>query len=99
MLQSEMASSVKLGSVRRKPAKATEADEKPNALVEAAMAAQRKKLLAALRASGWNLTETAEGLRLHAPSAVIRYIGSLGLTEEYEAAKARGDVKQGRPKG
>jgi hypothetical protein len=70
----------------------------PNALVEAAARAQRALLLKSLKASHWSLTATAESLRLHGPSAVIRYIKSLDLTDEYEAAKAKGEVKPG-PRG
>ena len=79
------------------PAKATEPEAR-NALAEAAHEAQREVLLDALRANAWSLSATAEALRLHGPSAVIRYIGSLDLSDEYEKARTSGKVKQGRPK-
>lgn len=81
---------------RRKP---EPPELRKNALVEAASDAQRTVLLKALRENSWNLTLTAESLRLHGPSAVIRYIHALGLGDEYEAARSRGAVKQGRPAG
>ncbi|MDO9016546.1 MAG: hypothetical protein Q8S73_26585 [Deltaproteobacteria bacterium] len=91
------------GTTRKPPAKASPRAKAPepearNALAEAAHEAQREVLLDALRANGWSLSATAEALRLHGPSAVIRYIGSLDLTDEYEKARTTGKVKQGRPK-
>lgn len=72
--------------------------DRANLLVEAASTAQRAVLLSALAATRWNLTAAAEGLRLAGPGAVIRYIKALGLVDEYNAARARGDVRQGRPR-
>lgn len=69
-----------------------------NTLVAVAEAAQREALLGALNANAWNLTSTASALGLHGPSAVIRYIHSLGLDDQYAAARESGAVKQGRPK-
>lgn len=71
----------------------------PNALVEVADAAQRKLLLATLKRHRWNLGHTATELRLHGAPAVIRYLRRLGMSAEYDAAKADGRVKAGaRPK-
>lgn len=53
--------------------------------------AERVLLLKTLRENGWNLTATAEALRLADTSAVIRALKTLA-PEEYEAAKDRGDV-------
>lgn len=69
-----------------------------NTLVAVAEAAQREALLGALTANAWNLTAAASALGLHGPSAVIRYIHSLGLDDQYAAARESGAVKQGRPK-
>ena len=66
-------------------------------LAETGRAAQRGVLLATLRKQGWNLTATAKALGLAGPSNVIRSLKTLGLTGEYEAAKARGDIAPGRP--
>ena len=64
-------------------------------LTLAAEAAQRGMLLQALKDGGWNLTVCAEALDLSSPSDVLRAIKGLGLTDEYEAAKERGDVSPG----
>lgn len=72
---------------------------RPNALMEAAVAVQRKLLLDALVANDWSLTATAKALRLYGPQAVQKYIRTLELTEEYSAAKAAGKVVPGpRPR-
>ena len=81
-----------------KRAPAPPADPPKNTLVAVAEAAQREALLGALTANAWNLTSTATALGLHGPSAVIRYIHSLGLDDQYAAARESGAVKQGRPK-
>lgn len=67
----------------------------PNMMDAAADASMRVTLLVALRASGWNLTRTAEALGLTQPSEVRRYIVRLGLVEELEAAKAAGLASPG----
>ena len=85
----------------RKPAatKPTPApSERPNELVEVAAVAQRKRLLKALRAAKWNLGHTAVALRLSGAPAVIQYLKRLGLTAEYDAAKADGRIKPGARK-
>lgn len=83
---------------KARPLRNPEPDEsRKNALVEAAADAQRAVLLKALKSHEWNLTLTADALRLHGPSAVIRYIRALDLGAEYEAARASGAVRQGRP--
>lgn len=64
---------------------------------EAAHEAQRAALLAELRAQNWNLTAAAQALGLVNASNVIRSIRTLGLDDEYEQARARGDVAPGRP--
>ncbi len=69
-----------------------------NVMAEAAFVAQRKVLLDALTKARWSLAEAASALRLHGTPAVIKYIHSLELEQEYEAAKARGEVRPGRPK-
>lgn len=73
------------------------APEPKPTLAEIGREAQRKALLAELEAQGWNLTATARELGMTNASNVIRAIKTLGLTEEYEAAKARGDIAPGRP--
>ena len=62
----------------------------------AAKDAQRKALLDALAANGWNLTATAKDLEMGAGAHVIRALKELA-PDEHEAAKARGDVRAGRP--
>lgn len=70
---------------------------KKSLLTLAGEAAQRGLLLQKLKECGWNLTRTAEALEMAGPADVNRSIKLLGLTEEYEAAKERGDAKAGRP--
>lgn len=62
---------------------------------EAAHKAQREALLAALEAHDWHLSAVAKATGLHNASNVIRSIRTLGLTEEYEAAKADGKIPKG----
>lgn len=81
----------------------TSTDTKPpvrrkSLLTQAGEAAQRGLLLGALEEHGWNLTRVAEALAMAGPGDVNRAIRVLGLGEEYEAAKARGAAKPGRPK-
>ena len=80
----------------RKPA-AKPAEAPRRTLAEIGREAQREALLAALKSNGWNLTATARDLGLSGPSNVIRALKTLGLGEQYEAAKARGDIAPGRP--
>lgn len=83
---------------KRTTPKKTTARRKKSKLTLAGEAAQRGVLLAELKAQGWNLTATAEALDMGHPSAVLRSIKQLGLTEEYEAARVRGDVSPGNRK-
>jgi transcriptional regulator with GAF, ATPase, and Fis domain len=90
-------------AVPQKPKSKRRAPERRRSLFaeigrQAAQEAQRKLLAATLVAKGWNLTHTAEALGLSTPSEVIRAIKALDLTAEYEAAKGKGLVVQGRPK-
>lgn len=62
---------------------------------EASHEAQRKALLAELKANDWNLTATSQELGLSNGSNVIRSIRTLGLEDEYEAAKAAGKIPKG----
>jgi glycosyltransferase A (GT-A) superfamily protein (DUF2064 family) len=61
--------------------------------------AERALLLKTLRENDWNLTATAEALRLGDSSAVIRALKALAF-DEYEAARKRGAVSPAnrRPK-
>ncbi len=79
------------GAEGRKKSKLTQIGD------DAKKAVMRKALLAELRRQGWNLTRTAEALDILTASAVIRAIKDLGLDDEYEAARRRGDVAPGRP--
>ena len=74
------------------------AGRRKSKLTLAGEAAQRGLLLAMLKECGWNLTHAAEGLEMTGPADVLRAIKTLDLSEEYEAAKARGAARQGRPK-
>ena len=80
---------------------ATKTPEKPavghrNRLRDIGDKAMRDALLRALKDSDWNLTRTAEFFEMHGPVTVLRAIESLGLKDEYEAARERGDVRPGR---
>jgi transcriptional regulator with GAF, ATPase, and Fis domain len=86
-------SSPKKSPTARKPKKPTLTDIGR----EAARKAQRDALLAELRAQEWNLTATAKELGLNNGSNVIRSIRALGLDDEYERARQRGDIAPGRP--
>lgn len=57
--------------------------------------AQREALLKELEAQDWNLSAVARELSVGHASAVIRAIHKLGLDAEYEAARARRDVRPG----
>ena len=54
--------------------------------------AQRKLLFKTLKEHAWNMTATAEALGMAGSPAVIKAIKDVGLSEEYEAAKERGDI-------
>jgi len=88
------------GKARGTPTKAAQAGHarKPT-LKEIGREAQRKALLAELEANGWSLTTTARELGLTGASNVKRSILTLGLEEEYEAAKAAGKIVPGRHAG
>jgi len=78
----------------RKPAtKPSPSTEPPPSLAdvgrEAAKAAQRKVLLAALRSHKWNLSAAGAAVGVKGSANVIRFIHSLGLTAEYDAARIR----------
>lgn len=63
----------------------------------AAKAAQREALLETLEACGWCLSEAAKALGLGVGTGnVIRSIKTLGLTEDYEAARHGGLIVRGR---
>lgn len=64
---------------------------------EAQHEAQRAALLEELERQSWNLTATAKALGLVNASNVKRSLLTLGLEEQYEAARKRGDVAPGRP--
>jgi len=64
-------------------------------LTQAGEAAQRGLLLGTLKETDWNLTAAAETLQMAGPSDVLRAIKVLGLSEEYDAAKAAGKVSPG----
>ncbi len=74
-----------------KPAPSTEAATRSLADVgrEAAKAAQRKVLLAALRSHKWNLSAAGAAVGVKGSANVIRFIHSLDLTAEYDAARIR----------
>ncbi len=61
----------------------------------AAREAQRRAILAAATAHGWNLSAVAAALQMGDASAVIRALKALA-PDEYEAAKAAGKVAPGR---
>lgn len=61
---------------------------------EARRKAQRKLLLATLRAHGWNLRGAAEPLGLSGSPGVIRALKDVA-PEEYAAAKADGRIQPG----
>lgn len=80
-----------------KPKKAP-TGRKKSKLTLAGEATQRGLLLTMLKEHEWNLTATATALDMTAAADVLRSIKTLGLTEEYEAARSRGDVKPGPKK-
>lgn len=79
--------------------KAAPRGRKKSKLTLAGEAAQRGVLLMELKAQAWSLSATADALDLSGASDVLRAIKHLGLTDEYEAARARGDVKPGPKSG
>jgi hypothetical protein len=56
---------------------------------------RRVILLRELEATGWNLTHTADRLRMSGSANVLRAIKELGLTYAYEDAKRKGIIKTG----
>jgi transcriptional regulator of acetoin/glycerol metabolism len=75
----------------KKPAKPTFAEIGR----EAAKKAQRDALLAELKAEEWNLSAVAVSLKMGTASTVIRAIRALDLSDDYEKARTRGDVRPG----
>ncbi len=75
------------------------ATEAPRSLAEigrdASRTARRKALLAELRRQRWNMTAVAKLLGMSNTSNVLRAIADLGLSAEYEAAKAAGKIPMG----
>jgi len=63
---------------------------------EAARLAKRNLLAETIAALGWNLSAIARHLEMAGASDVIRALKEAGLEAEYLAAKARGDIVQGR---
>lgn len=61
---------------------------------DARRAAQRKLLLATLKAHGWNLAHAAEDLGLSGSAGVIRALKDVA-PEEYEAARGDGRIRAG----
>lgn len=66
-----------------------------SALTEIGEEAMRRALRKSLKAHRWQLVKVAEELRMSGSANVIRAIRQLGLTDEYDAARSRGDVKSG----
>ena len=60
-----------------------------------ALALRRRMLLATLRATKWNLSHTAERLRLGDVSGVVREIKRVGLSAEHAAARKRAAHRTG----
>lgn len=80
------------------PARATSAPSRSLAEIgrDAARKAQREALLATLEACGWRLTEAGAAIGLNGGAGnVLRSIRSLGLSAEYEEAKAAGKIRHG----
>ncbi len=86
-----------MAAPKKKPATKKPAGRKKSKLTLAGEAAQRGVLLAALKEHRWNLSHVAEALEMGDASAVLRSIRLLGLVEEYDAAKATGKARPGRP--
>jgi transcriptional regulator with GAF, ATPase, and Fis domain len=87
-----------MAAPRTPPRPETPEGRRKSKLTQAGEAAQRELLLQTLKTHGWNLTHTAETLEMAGPADVLRSMKVLGLSEEYEAAKERGEAKPGRPK-
>jgi transcriptional regulator of acetoin/glycerol metabolism len=81
----------------KKPTPKKPAARKKSKLTLAGEAAQRGLLLAALKEHRWNLSHVAAALEMGNASTVLRSIKLLGLVEEYDAAKASGKARHGRP--
>lgn len=82
-----------------KPKKAPKETEgrKKSKLTIASEDAARGLLLKTLKENDWRVNDTARSLDM-APPTVLRSIKALGLSEEYEAARVRGNVKPGPKK-
>ena len=63
----------------------------------AAIAAQREYLRTKLNEHNWNLSAVARDAGLVNASNVVRAIVRVGLKNEYDKARERGDVAPGRP--
>lgn len=80
------------------PEKAAEGRRK-SLLVQAGEETMRALLLKTLKANGWSVTATSDALEMGGSANVLRAIRTLGLDEEYDAARERGDVRPGpKPK-
>jgi hypothetical protein len=65
----------------------------------AAEEASRRLLLETLMREHWSLTAAAKALDMAGAAAVIKAIRQLGLTDLYEQARARGEIRPGvRPR-
>lgn len=84
-------------STAKKPTRKNPADDERsrNLLQQVGDEAMRKVLLKTLKDNGWSLLKTAQEFGMYSSTVVIRAIHQLGLTEEYERAKERGDVRPG----
>lgn len=94
------ATATKKAPTKRTAAKpAATADEAPRSLAEIGKAAmhkaQRAALHAELKRQGWNMSATARALSMTNTANVLRSIKLLGLTVEYDAAKAAGKIAPG----
>lgn len=76
-----------------KPAKPV--GRKKSKLTKIGEEAMRAALLKALKQNGWSITRTAEALEMAGSANVLRSIKLLGLDDEYEQARIRGDVRPG----
>jgi len=85
------------GTATKRGAKAAAepASRAKSALTEIGEEAMRRALRKSLKSHRWQLVKVAEELRLSGSANVIRAIRQLGLSDEYAAARLRGDVKSG----
>lgn len=91
-MMTEMATTKKKST--RAPAKAPE--RRKSKLTQIGEEAQRAALLKELKRHDWVLKDVAEAMDLNGTPNLLRAIKQLGLTEEYEAAKADGKITAGR---